>query len=94
MMKMSITNVYFQYCLLCIDFTKINPLGDVKENFLVLPDVFSKLSQALVAPNQKVIIVVKVITHRWFYVYCTLACIDSDKSHCFENAIMGHLYSM
>ena len=31
---------------LCIDFTKVDPSKDVKENVLVLTDAFTKFSQA------------------------------------------------
>ena len=33
--------------LLCIDFTKVDPSKDGKENVLVLTDVFLKFSQAI-----------------------------------------------
>ena len=39
--------------LLCIDFTKVDPSKDGKENILVLTDTFTKFSQAFVTPNQK-----------------------------------------
>ena len=41
--------------LVCIDFTKVDPSKDGKENILVLTDAFTKFSQAFVTPNQKVI---------------------------------------
>ena len=53
--------------LLCIDFTKVDPLKDCKENILVLTDVFTKFSQAFITPNQKVINIAKILVDKWFY---------------------------
>ena len=39
--------------LLCIDFMKVNPSKDGKENVLVMTDAFSKFSVAVVMPNQQ-----------------------------------------
>ena len=36
--------------LLCIDFTKVDPSKDGKENILVLTDAFTKCSQAFITP--------------------------------------------
>ena len=44
--------------LLCIDFTKVDPSKDGKENILVLIDAFTKSSQAFITPNQKALIIV------------------------------------
>ena len=41
--------------LLCIDFLKVDPSRDGKENILVLTDAFTKFSQAFVTTNQKAI---------------------------------------
>ena len=35
----------------CIDFTKVDPSKDGKENILVLTDAFTKFSQAFVTPK-------------------------------------------
>ena len=80
--------------LVCIDFTKVDPLKDGKENILVLTDAFTKFSQAFVTPNQKVITIAKILVDRWFYVYGIPAHIDSNKGHSFDNEIMSHLYAM
>ena len=44
---------------MCVDFTKVDPSKDGKENILVLTDAFTKFSQAFVTPNQKVINIAK-----------------------------------
>ena len=80
--------------LMCIDFTKVDPSKDGKENILVLTDTFTKFSQAFVTPNQKVITITKMLVDRWFYVYGIPACIHSDKGCSFDNEIMSHLYAM
>ena len=80
--------------LLCIDFLKVDPSRDGKENILVLTDAFTKFSQAFVTTNQKALTVAKVLVEKWFYVYGIPAHIHSDKGRSFENAIITQLYSM
>ena len=55
--------------LLCIDFTKVDPSKNGKENILVLTDAFNKFSQAFVTPNQKALTVAKILVDKWFYIY-------------------------
>ena len=80
--------------LMCIDFTKVDPSKDGKENILVLTDAFTKFSQAFVTPNQKAITIAKILVDKWFYTYGIPASIHSDKGHSFDNEIMSHLYAM
>ena len=80
--------------LVCIDFTKVDPSKDGKENILVLTDAFTKFSQAFVTPNQKAITIAKILVDKWFYTYGIPACIHSDKGRSFDNEIMSHLYGM
>ena len=80
--------------LLCIDFLKVDPSRDGKENILVLTDAFTKFSQAFITNNQKALTVAKVLVEKWFYVYGIPAHIHSDKGQSFENAIISKLYSM
>ena len=80
--------------LMCIDFMKVDPSKDGKENILVLTDIFAKFSQAFVTPNQKAITIAKILVDKWFYVYGTPAHIHSDKGCSFDNEIMEHLYAM
>ena len=46
--------------LLCIDFLKVDPSRDGKENILVLTDAFTKFSQAFITNNQKALTIAKV----------------------------------
>ena len=55
--------------LLCINFTRVDPLKSGKENILVLTDVFTKFSQTFVTPNQKALTIEKILVDKWFYVY-------------------------
>ena len=50
--------------LVCIDFTKVDPSKDGKENILVLTDAFTKFSQAFVTPNQKAITIAKILVDK------------------------------
>ena len=65
--------------LLCIDFLKVYPSRDGKENILVLTDAFTKFSQASVINKQKALTVAKILVEKWFYVYGIPAHIHSDK---------------
>ena len=78
----------------CIDFTKVDPSKDSKENILVLTDTFTKFSQTFETPNQKVTTIAKILVDSWFYVYGIPAHIHSNKDHSFDNEIMSHLYAM
>ena len=55
--------------LLCIDFTKADPLKSGKENILVLTDAFTKFSQVFITLNQKALTVPKILVDKWFYIY-------------------------
>ena len=65
--------------VLCIDFMKVDPSRDSKENILVLTDAFTKFSQAFITNNQKALTVAKILVEKWFYEYDILAHIHSDK---------------
>ena len=77
--------------LLCIDFMKVNPSKDGKENVLVMTDAFSKFSVAVVMPNQQVKTVAKALVDKWFYVYGIPIRIHSDQGKSFDNKIIEQL---
>ena len=79
--------------LMCVDFTKVDPSKDSKENILVLTDAFTKFSQAFVTPNQKAITIAKILVDKWFYVYGIPAHVHNDKGCSFDNEIM-HMSSL
>ena len=74
--------------LLCIDFLKVDPSRDGKENIMVLTDAITKFSQAFVMNNWKALTVAKILVYKWFYVYGTPAHIHSNKGQSLENAII------
>ena len=80
--------------LLCIDFLKVDPSINGKENILVLTDAFTTFSQAFITNNQKALSIAKISVNKWFYVYGIPAHIHSDKGQSFGNAIISKLYSM
>ena len=76
--------------LLCINFTKVDPLKSSKENILVLTDAFTKFSQVFLTPNQKVLTIAKILVDKWFYIYGIPTWMHSDQGQCFDNQIMKH----
>ena len=70
--------------LLCMDFLKVDPLKDGKENILVLTNAFAKFSQAFVTNNQKALTITKTLVNKWFYIYGNSGCIHSDKGQSFS----------
>ena len=80
---------------MCVDFTKVDPSKDSKENMLVLTDAFTKFSQAFSNTQPEgMITIVKILVDKQFYVYGIPACMHRDKWQSFDNEIMTHLYAM
>ena len=77
--------------LLCIDFMKVDPSKDGKENVLVMTDAFSKFSVAVVMTNQQAKTVAKALVDKWFYVYGIPTRIHSDQGKSFDNKIIEQL---
>ena len=67
--------------------TAKQPLEKVEENILVLTDAFSKFSQAFVMPNQKALIVAKILVDKWFNIYGIPSWIHSDQGRSFDEII-------
>ena len=74
--------------LLCLDLTKVDPSRTGKENVLVMTDAFSKFSVTVVTPNQKALMVAKILVDRWFHVYGIPSRIHSDQGKSFDNEII------
>ena len=53
--------------LLCMDFMKVDPSKDWKENVLVVTDAFSKFIVAVIMPNQQAKTVAKAIMVKWLW---------------------------
>ena len=77
--------------MLCIDFMKVDPSKDGKENVLVMTDAFSKFSVAVVMPNQQAKTVAKALVDKWFYVYVIPTRIHIDQGKSFDNIIIEQL---
>ena len=77
--------------LVCIDFTKMDPSAREEENVLVITDAFSKLTQCVVTPNQKALMVAKVLVDKWFIPYDVPARLHNDKGKTFDKEIIAHL---
>ena len=77
--------------LLCIDFMKVDPSKNGKENVLVMTDAFSKFNVAVVMPNQQAKTVAKALVDKWFYVYGIPTRIHSDQGKSFDNKIIEQL---
>ena len=80
--------------LLCLDFMKIDPSRTGKENVLIMTNAFSKFSVAVVTPNQRALIVAKVLVDKWFHVYGVPSHIHSDQGKSFDNDIIRSLCKM
>ena len=77
--------------LLLIDFMKLDPSINGKENVLVMMDAFSKFCIAVITPNQKAKTVTKALIDKWFYTYRIPACIHSDQGKSFDNHLIEQL---
>ena len=77
--------------LLCLHFTKVDPLKTGKENVLVMTDAFSKFSVAVVTLNQKALTVAKALVEKWFHVYGIPSRIHSDQGRSFDNEVIRSL---
>ena len=77
--------------LLCVDFMKVDPSKDGKDNLLVMTDAFLKFSVAVVMPNQQAKTVAKALVDKWFYVYGILTRSHSNQGKSFDNRIIGQL---
>ena len=77
--------------LLCIDFMKVDPSKDGKENVLAMTDAFSKFSVAVVMPNQQAKTVAKALVDKWFYTYGIPTRIHSDQGKSVNNKSIEQL---
>ena len=72
---------------MCVDFTILEPSSDV----LVITDVFTKFTVAVVTRNQLAETVAKALVHESFQQYGVPQRIHSDNGRNFESAIVAAL---
>ena len=72
----------------------MGPNKDGKENVLVMTNAFSKLSVAVVTPNQQANTVAKALVDKWFYTYGIPARIHSNQDKSFDNKIIEQLFKI
>ena len=77
--------------VVCVDFTVLEPLSDGRENVLVITDVFTKFTVAVVTRNQRAETVAKALVHEWFQRYGVPQRIHSDNGRNFESAVVTAL---
>ena len=77
--------------VISVDFTKMEPSSDGREDVLVITDVFSKYTRAIVTRDQKAITVAKVLLKEWFHIFSLPSRIHSDQGRSFEAEIIYEL---
>ena len=78
--------------VLTIDFTVLEPSPDVRENVLVITDVFTKYTVAVATRNQRADTVARILVNEWFLVFGVP--IHSDLGRNFESAVIRSLCSL
>ena len=76
--------------LVCLDFNKVDPSQDGKENILVITDIFSKFAVCHSNTKSEGQTVEKVLIGKWFYTYGISSQIHSDKGWSFESNVIHH----
>ena len=74
-----------------IDYTKMEPSSDGRENVLVMTDIYSKFTQAVVTRDQKATTVAKILFKNWFLPFGIPGRIHSDQGRNFESEIISEL---
>lgn len=77
--------------ILAIDFSLLEPARNERDQVLVLTDVFSKFTQAVLTRDQKASTVADVLVKEWFYRFGVPSRLHSDQGRSFESNIIQQL---
>ena len=80
--------------VVAMDFAKLEPASDGRENVLVVTDVFSKFSLAIPTRNQEASTVARVLVQEWFMRYGVPERLHSDQGRNFEGKVVAALCEM
>lgn len=80
--------------ILAIDYTTLEPAQNGMENVLVLTDVFSKYTVAILTRDQRATTVARVLVSEWFYRFGVPARLHSDQGRNFESSLIQQLCSL
>ena len=80
--------------VIAIDFTVLEPASNGMENVLVMTDVYSKFTIAVLTRNQTAQTVAKALVREWFFCYGVPFRIHSDQGRCFDAKIVTELYKI
>ncbi|GFN82817.1 Pol polyprotein [Plakobranchus ocellatus] len=71
-----------------MDFTKLEPASDGREDVLVLTDVFTKWTMAIPIRDQSAMLVTRVLIREWIPHYGVPRRLHSEQGKCFEAEVI------
>ncbi|GFN95391.1 Pol polyprotein [Plakobranchus ocellatus] len=74
--------------IVAMDFTKLEPASDGREDVLVLTDVFTKWTMAIPTRDQSAMSVTRVLIREWIPHYGVPRRLHSDQGKCFEAEVI------
>ena len=80
--------------ILALDFTLLEPSRNGFENVLVLINVFSKFTVAVLTLDQRASIMAQVLVSEWFYKFGVPSRLQSDQGRSFETSLIHQLCAL